>query len=195
MATSLLEFNMSASAPVTSSAAERVRTQPKPLAVGDNLKGRKVEDLTLYNKYASGDLFPIDPYAILSEGTNALFTFPGAFKQTFMPEIVKTLHLFRKAKVDVFCLAVESPDVMRALKVSLTPPQGPELHLFMLADRGGKLTFTLGLGQDLSDQGLDFCAVPAAVMFQEGRVLAIDINKPIPETVLARISAIVEDIK
>jgi len=131
---------------------------------------------------AVGDLFPhvelirlkgdgtpesYDPLSTMTAKHVVVFSVPGPFTPT-----CSKMHLagfgemkeqYKKAGVQVFCLAVATLDVMKAWfdifeKVGFVEP---------LADFGAELTFKMGIGMNASKRGLGYVPKRTAMIFEQ----------------------------
>ena len=92
----------------------------------------------------------VDTRALFDNTRVVIFAVPGAFTPTcsekHLPGFVEHFAAFRDKGVDVACVSVNDPFVMKAWADSQHVPEG----MLMLADGNGEFTRALGLEMDAS---------------------------------------------
>ena len=108
----------------------------------------------------------------------ALFAVPGAFTPTcsarHLPGYVEKFEAFRQRGIDVYCMAVNDPFVMKAWAADQSVPDG----LLMLSDGNAELTRALGLELDASASGMGIRSRRFALYVVDGVVRAAWIEQP-----------------
>ena len=96
----------------------------------------------------------VDTRALFDNKKVVLFAVPGAFTPTcserHLPGFVERYEDFHKRGIEVLCMSVNDPFVMKAWGESQHVPQG----LQMLADGNAEFTRALGLEMDASGYGM-----------------------------------------
>ncbi len=107
-----------------------------------------------------------------------LFAVPGAFTPTcserHLPGFVEHFDKFREKGIEVLCVSVNDPFVMKAWGESQHVPDG----LSMLADGNGDFTRALGLEMDASAYGMGTRSKRFALYAEDGVVKRIDVEAP-----------------
>lgn len=107
-----------------------------------------------------------------------IFAVPGAFTPTcserHLPGFVGHFDEFRKRGVDVACVAVNDPFVMKAWGDSQHVPDG----LMMLADGNGDFTRALGLEMDASAYGMGTRSKRYAIYAEDGVAKQVLVEAP-----------------
>ncbi|MCL1633783.1 peroxiredoxin [Luteimonas sp. SX5] len=107
-----------------------------------------------------------------------LFAVPGAFTPTcserHLPGFVEHFGQFREKGIEVLCMSVNDPFVMKAWGESQHVPDG----LMMLADGNGDFTRSLGLEMDASAYGMGTRSKRFALYAEDGVVKKINIEAP-----------------
>lgn len=107
-----------------------------------------------------------------------IFAVPGAFTPTcserHLPGFVEHFDDFRKRGVDVACIAVNDPFVMKAWGDSQHVPDG----LMMLADGNGDFTRALGLEMDASAYGMGTRSKRYAIYAEDGVAKQVLVEAP-----------------
>lgn len=107
-----------------------------------------------------------------------LFAVPGAFTPTcserHLPGFVEHFDQFREKGVEVLCVSVNDPFVMKAWGESQHVPDG----LIMLADGNGEFTRSLGLEMDASAYGMGTRSKRFSLYAEDGVVRQINIEAP-----------------
>ena len=107
-----------------------------------------------------------------------IFAVPGAFTPTcserHLPGFVEHFDDFRKRGVDVACVAVNDPFVMKAWGDSQHVPDG----LMMLADGNGDFTRALGLEMDASAYGMGTRSKRYAIYADDGVAKQVLVEAP-----------------
>jgi peroxiredoxin len=107
-----------------------------------------------------------------------VFAVPGAFTPTcserHLPGFVEHFDEFRKRGIDVACVAVNDPFVMKAWGDSQHVPDG----LMMLADGNGDFTRALGLEMDASAYGMGTRSKRYAIYAEDGVAKQVLVEAP-----------------
>lgn len=107
-----------------------------------------------------------------------LFAVPGAFTPTcserHLPGFVEHYDAFQKKGVEVACMSVNDPFVMKAWGESQHVPGG----LQMLADGNGEFTRALGLEMDASAYGMGTRSKRYALYAEDGVVKQLYVEAP-----------------
>lgn len=107
-----------------------------------------------------------------------LFAVPGAFTPTcsekHLPGYVEAFAQFRAKGIDVACMAVNDPFVMRAWGEN----QGVPDAMLMLADGNASFTRALGLELDASAYGMGMRAKRFALYAEDGVVKQLYVEAP-----------------
>ena len=107
-----------------------------------------------------------------------VFAVPGAFTPTcserHLPGFVEHFDEFRKRGIDVACVAVNDPFVMKAWGDSQHVPDG----LMMLADGNGDFTRALGLEMDASAYGMGTRSKRYAIYADDGVAKQVLVEAP-----------------
>ena len=107
-----------------------------------------------------------------------LFAVPGAFTPTcserHLPGFVEHFDRFREKGVEVLCVSVNDPFVMKAWGESQHVPDG----LIMLADGNCEFTRSLGLEMDASAYGMGTRSKRFSLYAEDGVVKQINIEAP-----------------
>jgi len=114
--------------------------------------GQTLPEITL--KRIREGIETLDTQTLFGGRKVVLFGLPGAFTPTcsarHLPGYVERFADFRSRGVEVYCVAVNDPFVMKAWAESQQVPEG----LAMLSDGNGELTRALGLDMDASASGM-----------------------------------------
>jgi glutaredoxin/glutathione-dependent peroxiredoxin len=115
---------------------------------------------------------------LFQDRRTVLFGVPGAFTPTcserHLPGYVERLAEFRQRGVDVVCMSVNDPFVMRAWARSVEAPT----ELMMLADGNAEFTRALGLDTDASAYGMGIRSRRFAMLIDHGVVRHLEIELP-----------------
>ena len=139
----------------------------------------------------TGDRLPEAPLQRIREGVEnvdsrelfdgrkvVIFAVPGAFTPTcserHLPGFVQHFDDFRKRGIDVACVAVNDPFVMKAWGDSQHVPDG----LMMLADGNGDFTRALGLEMDASAYGMGTRSKRYAIYAEDGVAKQVLVEAP-----------------
>ncbi|WP_407351743.1 peroxiredoxin [Luteimonas sp. R10] len=129
-------------------------------------------------KHIDGGIQAIDTPTLFDDKKVVLFAVPGAFTPTcserHLPGFVKHFDEFRARGIDVACMAVNDPFVMKAWGDSLDVPQG----MLMLSDGNGDLARALGLEMDASAYGMGTRAKRFALYAEDGVVKQLFVEAP-----------------
>lgn len=138
--------------------------------------GDKIPSVTLKQLAASG-MQDLSTDSVFSGKKVVMFAVPGAFTPTcsakHLPGFVQNLDKFKSQGVEVACLSVNDPFVMKAWS---------DAHkadgITMLADGNGTFTKALGLEMDGSGYGLGQRCQRFAIYAENGVVKALAVEKP-----------------
>lgn len=140
--------------------------------------GDRIPEVTL--KRIREGIETLDTHSLFDARKVVLFAVPGAFTPTcsarHLPGYVEKFEAFRQRGIDVYCMAVNDPFVMKAWAADQKVPDG----LLMLSDGNAELTRALGLELDASASGMGIrsrrfalyvvdCVVRAAWIEQPGQ--------------------------
>lgn len=107
-----------------------------------------------------------------------LFGVPGAFTPTcserHLPGYIEHLSKFHERGIDVACVSVNDPFVMRAWAKSVDAPDA----LMMLADGNADLARALGLDSDASAYGMGTRCRRFAMLVDHGVVRQVEVEAP-----------------
>ncbi|TKR33148.1 peroxiredoxin [Luteimonas gilva] len=107
-----------------------------------------------------------------------LFAVPGAFTPTcserHLPGFVEHFDEFRDKGVEVLCMSVNDPFVMKAWGESQHVPDG----LMMLADGNGDFSRALGLEMDASGYGMGKRSKRFSLYAEDGVVKQLNVEAP-----------------
>lgn len=120
----------------------------------------------------------IDTPTLFSGKKVVLFAVPGAFTPTcserHLPSFVEHFDQFRARGIEVACMAVNDPFVMKAWGEQQDVPQG----LLMLSDGNGDLTRALGLEMDATGYGMGVRAKRFSLLADDGVVTRLFVEAP-----------------
>lgn len=138
--------------------------------------GDRLPEVTL--KRIRDGVETVDTPALFDGRKVVLFAIPGAFTPTcsarHLPGFVERFDTFRQRGIDVYCMAVNDPFVMKAWGESQHVPDG----LQMLSDGNGDFTRALGLALDASASGMGMRSRRFALFVDDGIVRAAWIEAP-----------------
>lgn len=138
--------------------------------------GDRIPEVTL--KRIGQGIETLDTLALFDGRRVVLFAVPGAFTPTcsaqHLPGYVQHFADFRQRGIDVFCMAVNDPFVMKAWGESQHVPDG----LQMLSDGNGEFTRALGLEMDASSSGMGLRSRRFALHVDNGVVRQTFIEEP-----------------
>ncbi|HDS1037942.1 TPA: peroxiredoxin [Stenotrophomonas maltophilia] len=138
--------------------------------------GDRIPEVTL--KRIREGIETLDTHALFDGRKVVLFAVPGAFTPTcsarHLPGFVEKFQAFRQRGIDVYCLAVNDPFVMKAWAADQQVPDG----LLMLSDGNAELTRALGLEMDASASGMGIRSRRFALYVVDGVVRAAWIEEP-----------------
>jgi peroxiredoxin len=138
--------------------------------------GDKIPSVTL-KQLSSNGLQDLATDSVFGGKKVVMFAVPGAFTPTcsakHLPGFVGNLDKFKALGVEVACLAVNDPFVMKAWSEA-----GNADGIFMLADGNGTFTKALGLEMDSSGYGLGTRCQRFALYAENGVVKSIAVEKP-----------------
>lgn len=120
----------------------------------------------------------VDTAALFGNRKMVLFAVPGAFTPTcserHLPGFVEHFDAFGDKGIDVACLSVNDPFVMRAWGDSQHVPEG----LQMLADGNGEYVRALGLDMDASAYGMGTRSKRFALYAEDGVAKHVEVEAP-----------------
>jgi len=138
--------------------------------------GDRLPEVTL--KRIRDGIETLDTQALFDGRKVVLFAVPGAFTPTCsarqLPGFVERFDAFRQRGIEVYCMAVNDPFVMKAWGDSQHVPDGLQL----LSDGNGDFTRALGLGLDASASGMGMRSRRFALFADDGIVRAAWIEAP-----------------
>lgn len=138
--------------------------------------GDKIPSVILKNLTSSG-MQDLSTDSVFSGKKVVLFAVPGAFTPTcsakHLPSYVQNLEAFKQQGIEVACLSVNDPFVMKAWQEA-----GKASAITMLADGNATFTKALGLEMDGSGYGLGTRAQRFALYAENGIVISLAIEKP-----------------
>ncbi|MBA0436462.1 peroxiredoxin [Stenotrophomonas maltophilia] len=138
--------------------------------------GDRIPEVTL--KRIREGIETLDTHSLFDARKVVLFAVPGAFTPTcsarHLPGYVEQFEAFRKRGIDVYCMAVNDPFVMKAWAAEQEVPDG----LLMLSDGNAELTRALGLELDASASGMGIRSRRFALYVVDGVVRAAWIEQP-----------------
>jgi len=120
----------------------------------------------------------LDTRALFEGRKVLLFGLPGAFTPTcsarHLPGYIERFEQFRRHGIEVYCVAVNDPFVMKAWADNQQVPEG----LLMLSDGNGELTRALGLELDASASGMGMRSRRYALYVDDGTVRGVWVETP-----------------
>ena len=129
-------------------------------------------------QYVADGVHKIDTMALFEGRKLVLFSVPGAFTPTcserHLPGFVEHFDAFRERGIEVACMAVNDPFVMKAWGESQHVPEA----LLMLSDGNGDFTRALGLEMDASGSGMGMRSRRFALYAENGVVRAVHVEEP-----------------
>lgn len=138
--------------------------------------GDRIPEVTL--KRIREGIETLDTHSLFDARKVVLFAVPGAFTPTcsarHLPGYVEKFEAFRQRGIDVYCMAVNDPFVMKAWAADQKVPDG----LLMLSDGNAELTRALGLELDASASGMGTRSRRFALYVVDGVVRAAWIEQP-----------------
>lgn len=138
--------------------------------------GDRIPEVTL--KRIREGIETLDTHSLFDARKVVLFAVPGAFTPTcsarHLPGYVEKFQAFRQRGIDVYCMAVNDPFVMKAWAADQSVPDG----LLMLSDGNAELTRALGLELDASASGMGIRSRRFALYVMDGVVRAAWIEQP-----------------
>lgn len=138
--------------------------------------GDRIPEVTL--KRIREGIETLDTHSLFDARKVVLFAVPGAFTPTcsarHLPGYVEKFEAFRQRGIDVYCMAVNDPFVMKAWAVDQHVPDG----LLMLSDGNAELTRALGLELDASASGMGIRSRRFALYVVDGVVRAAWVEQP-----------------
>ena len=137
--------------------------------------GDKIPAVTL-KQLSAGGMQDVSTDSLFAGKKVVLFSVPGCFTPTcsakHLPSFIQTLASFRELGVEVYCLAVNDPFVMRAW-AEINKADG----ITMLPDGNATFTKALGLEMDGSAHGLGLRSQRFALYAENGIVKHVAIEK------------------
>lgn len=138
--------------------------------------GDRIPEVTL--KRIREGIETLDTHSLFDARKVVLFAVPGAFTPTcsarHLPGYVEKFQAFRQRGIDVYCMAVNDPFVMKAWATDQSVPDG----LLMLSDGNAELTRALGLELDASASGMGIRSRRFALYVVDGVVRAAWVEQP-----------------
>lgn len=138
--------------------------------------GDKIPSITLKQLTADG-MQDLSTDSVFAGKKVVMFAVPGAFTPTcsakHLPGYVQSLAAFKAQGIDVACLSVNDPFVMKAWGEA----QKAE-GITMLADGNATFTKALGLEMDGTGYGLGTRSQRFALYAENGTVKALSVEKP-----------------
>lgn len=138
--------------------------------------GDRIPEVTL--KRIREGIETLDTHSLFDARKVVLFAVPGAFTPTcsarHLPGFVERFQDFRQRGIDVYCMAVNDPFVMKAWAAEQNVPDG----LLMLSDGNAELTRALGLELDASASGMGIRSRRFALYVVDGVVRAAWVEQP-----------------
>ena len=138
--------------------------------------GDRIPEVTL--KRIREGIETLDTHSLFDARKVVLFAVPGAFTPTcsarHLPGYVEKFQDFRQRGIDVYCMAVNDPFVMKAWAADQSVPDG----LLMLSDGNAELTRALGLELDASASGMGIRSRRFALYLVDGVVRAAWVEQP-----------------
>ncbi|WP_295573092.1 peroxiredoxin [Stenotrophomonas maltophilia] len=138
--------------------------------------GDRIPEVTL--KRIREGIETLDTHSLFDARKVVLFAVPGAFTPTcsarHLPGYVEKFRDFRQRGIDVYCMAVNDPFVMKAWAAQQSVPDG----LLMLSDGNAELTRALGLELDATASGMGIRSRRFALYVVDGVVRAAWVEQP-----------------
>lgn len=138
--------------------------------------GERIPEVTV--QHMADGVENLNTRTLFQDRRVVLFGVPGAFTPTcserHLPDYVEHLPKFREHGVEVACLSVNDPFVMRAWAKSVDAPA----ELRMLADGNAEFTRALGLDTDASAYGMGTRSRRFAMLIDHGVVERLEIEAP-----------------
>ena len=120
----------------------------------------------------------VDTRALFDNTKVVIFAVPGAFTPTcsekHLPGFVEHFQAFRDKGVEVACVSVNDPFVMKAWAESQHVPEG----MMVLADGNGDFTRALGLEMDASGYGMGMRSKRYAIYAEDGVARQVLVEAP-----------------
>ncbi len=120
----------------------------------------------------------IDTTALFADRNVVLFSVPGAFTPTcseqHLPGFVEHFAAFRAKGIDVACMSVNDPFVMRVWAASQHVPEGMDI----IADGNAEFSRALGLEMDATAYGMGIRGKRFALYAENGIVKQLFIEAP-----------------
>ncbi|WMJ70127.1 peroxiredoxin [Stenotrophomonas sp. 24(2023)] len=138
--------------------------------------GDRLPEVTL--KRIRDGIQTLDTHALFEGRKVVLFAVPGAFTPTcsarHLPGFVARFEEFRRRGIEVYCMAVNDPFVMKAWATEQNVPEG----LLMLSDGNAEFTRALGLQMDASASGMGIRSRRFALYVEDGIVREAWVEEP-----------------
>ncbi|GAA4799231.1 peroxiredoxin [Lysobacter hankyongensis] len=120
----------------------------------------------------------IDTVRLFEGKKMVLFSVPGAFTPTcsekHLPGYVEHFEAFSAKGIDVACMSVNDPFVMKAWAASQNAPAG----MIILADGNGDFAKALGLEMDATAYGMGIRSKRFALYAENGEVKKLEVEAP-----------------
>ncbi len=120
----------------------------------------------------------VDTRALFDGRNVVLFAIPGAFTPTcsekHLPGYIEHFDEFRRRGIEVYCMAVNDPFVLRAWGRSQSAPDGLQL----ISDGNAEFTRALGLEMDASSSGMGLRSRRFALYAEDGVVKSLFVEEP-----------------
>lgn len=124
------------------------------------------------------DVGKSDTRALFEGRKVVLFAVPGAFTPTcsekHLPSYIEHFDEFRRRGIDVACMAVNDPFVLKAWRKDRQMPAG----MLLLGDGNADFARALGLTMDASGYGMGTRAQRFALYAENGVVKAVEVEAP-----------------
>lgn len=138
--------------------------------------GERLPEVTL--QLLRDGIETLDTSALFEGRKVVLFAVPGAFTPTcsekHLPGYVEKFEEFRSRGIEIACMSVNDPFVMKAWGDIHQVPAG----MMMLADGNGDFTRALGLQLDASAYGMGSRAKRFALYVEDGVVQQVNVEGP-----------------
>jgi len=139
--------------------------------------GDRIPEVNL-KRIRDGGVETVDTRTLFDGKKVLLFSVPGAFTPTcserHLPGFVERYADFRARGIEVLCMSVNDPFVMKAWGESQHVPQGLE----MLADGNGDFSRALGREIDVSGYGMGTRSKRFALYAEDGVVKQLHVEAP-----------------
>lgn len=140
-------------------------------------QGDRLPDATLY-EMENGSVKPLRLSTLTTGRRVVIFGLPGAYTPTcsarHVPGYVEQWKAFQEKGIELMCVAVNDPYVMRAWAET----QGTAGKIRMLADGNGDFTRALGLEQDRRASGMGMRSQRYALFADDAVVRVLRVEQP-----------------